>query len=106
MYLNELEAWAMQQKPSETTNQTPYCLGSFFDYNNKRFCIFMTSKVLLNALNHAEICQADGTYKLNWLGYPVIVLGATDCARVIFCFISKLLGFSSFRNCCCLIRRN
>lgn len=52
----------------------------------------MSSKHLLQiAAQHCKLLQADATYKLNWLGYPVSVVGITDDENV---FHSVGLAFS------------
>jgi len=46
-----------------------------------KFRFFMSSKKLLRlAIGSTHIC-ADGTYKLNWHGFPLIVVGTTDLDR-------------------------
>lgn len=50
-----------------------------------------SKRLLANALK-TDIIQADGTYKLNWRGYPVTVFGTTD-KRKKFHLIA--MGFSS-----------
>jgi hypothetical protein len=42
---------------------------------------FVTIKRLLQITSNAEVLCADGTYKLNWHGYPLIVVGTADRAR-------------------------
>lgn len=52
-------------------------------YNDDKLvftAVFSTKRLLQNALN-AEILQADGTYKLNWQNYPLLVFGTSDKQR-------------------------
>lgn len=52
-------------------------------YNETRAiftAIFSTKRLLRNACN-SNILQADGTYKLMWQGYPLLVFGTNDKAK-------------------------
>ena len=42
---------------------------------------FVTTKRLLKLTGNAEVVCADGTYKLNWNSYPLIVVGTADKER-------------------------
>ena len=45
--------------------------------------IFITTKHLMKlASQHCSLLQADATYKLTWLGYPVLIIGFSDMDRV------------------------
>jgi hypothetical protein len=45
--------------------------------------LFLTSKSLLRlASEHCKVLQADATYKLLWLGYPVLIIGISDSCNV------------------------
>ena len=47
----------------------------------------MSSKHLLHlASKHCKLLQADATYKLVWLGYPVLILGVSDKHNVFHPF--------------------
>lgn len=49
--------------------------------NEKWFRYFVSTKRLLKNAINADILHADGTYKLNVQGYPVLVIGSTDAMR-------------------------
>ena len=45
--------------------------------------LFLTTKHLLRlACEHLEVLQADATYKLLWLNYPVLIIGMSDREKV------------------------
>ena len=48
------------------------------DINNAKFCIFITTKRLLNLVSRATKIHADATHKLLWQGLPVHIVGTTD----------------------------
>ena len=43
-----------------------------------KFGFFITTKKLSGILDQATILHADGTYNLNWNGFPVLVTGTSD----------------------------
>ncbi len=45
--------------------------------------LFISSKHLLSiASQHLKVLHADATYKLTWLGYPVLIIGTSDMDKV------------------------
>ena len=46
-----------------------------------RFTIIMTSKKNLKKMKDSRLLQTDATYRLNWFGFPVFVVG-------MFCFLN------------------
>lgn len=42
------------------------------------FRCFLTAKRLIKNSLNKDILHADGTYKLNWNGFPLTVFGSTD----------------------------
>ena len=83
-----------------------------YDYLKESFRLFVTSKFLLTlASKHLKVLQADATYKLLWLGFPVLIIGMSDREKVFhpigislckgegeadfeFIFKSLVIGFS------------
>ncbi len=70
-----------------------------------KFRFFISSKKLLRlAIGSTHIC-ADGTYKLNWHGFPLIVVGTTDLDRhfhsfgVALCTNEKKLDYKFVFDC-------
>lgn len=48
---------------------------------------FLSTKHLLHlASQHCSLLQADATYKLVWLGFPVLIIGASDMNKVFHPF--------------------
>ena len=45
------------------------------DNNEPRFCIIFAIKKSQATLSSIEFLQTDATYRLNWMGFPVFVLG-------------------------------
>ena len=46
------------------------------------FRIFITTRRLIELSTKFSILQTDGTYKLLWQGFPVLLLGSSDANRV------------------------
>ena len=46
--------------------------------NDPRFTIIFTSKKNLGKLKSDRVLQTDATYRLNWMGFPVFVVGKDD----------------------------
>lgn len=81
-YMNQLEIWASEHQVAENQH-TPFVIASDFSYEEKNFCIFISTPILLTNCSKAKIVQADSTFKLNWCGFPVILVGTSDQSRVI-----------------------
>ena len=54
-----------------------------FETEVPEFTIVMGTKRLVENGNKAEFIQADATYKLTFMGYPLLVAGFSDKAKVI-----------------------
>ena len=50
--------------------------------DEENFRIVVTTKRLLRLATEARVLQADTTYKLNWHGFPVLIVGFSDANRV------------------------
>ena len=49
----------------------------------KSMRLFITTKHLMKlASQHCSLIQADATYKLVWIGYPVLIIGFSDMDKV------------------------
>ena len=56
-----------------------------FEYDigdDGNFKIFFSTRRLLQLSTISQSCHLDGTYKLNYQGFPLIVIGGSDDARV------------------------
>jgi hypothetical protein len=97
--IGDLKEWAEQKKySSDIRDHQPFVMDSeFYIKDGQRgFRISVSSVTLLsNAAKSRNIC-ADGTYKLNWNGFPVIVTGSTDHAKA---FHPSSIGFASNETC-------
>jgi len=95
--VGQLEKWCIDNSSVPFGDCEPFIVAHEFIYNDEissdneeeeededqeyKFRFFISSKCLLRlASNSTHIC-ADGTYKLNWHGFPLIVLGTTDLDR-------------------------
>ncbi|OXA39961.1 Glycerol-3-phosphate dehydrogenase [NAD(P)+] [Folsomia candida] len=55
-----------------------FVAGYSIEFEIKRFSLFMSTKRLLSMTSQCKLLQADATYKLNWEGFPVLVVGTSD----------------------------
>ena len=72
---------------SEVKGYIPY--WEIIDENEKeepRFCVVFSTVKNQRKLNSSRILQSDATYRINWMGFPMIVIGnyILDC----ICFLS------------------
>lgn len=58
-----------------------YEVGFDDEEGDNYFRFFISSKKLLETASQSKILHADGTYKLVWQGFPVLVVGTTDLNR-------------------------
>lgn len=49
------------------------------------FRFFLSSRKLLKTAGQSKKLHADGTYKLIWQGFPVLIVGTTDMNRKFHC---------------------
>uniref|UniRef100_A0A915DJL1 RBR-type E3 ubiquitin transferase n=1 Tax=Ditylenchus dipsaci TaxID=166011 RepID=A0A915DJL1_9BILA len=69
----------------------PYCIGfgkrevpkkhGEPNYSEWQFFLIFTTRRLMNKQHRSNIVQTDATYKLNLLGYPVLVAGFSDANK-------------------------
>lgn len=79
--LGEMEAWMKLKNVVPEDEDESFIVEYFIDYETGHFKFLLSTKrLLLGALNTQFIC-ADATYKLNWQGYPLLVVGNTDQDR-------------------------
>ena len=52
---------------------------------NSKFKFFISTKRLLSQMNLSNKLHVDATYKLNWNGFPLFVIGTTDLAKSFHC---------------------
>ena len=53
---------------------------------NLRFTILFTTKKNISKLKEATLFQADATYRLNWMNYPVYVIGKYTSSLILLHF--------------------
>ena len=88
--LGELEQWCLDHSCVPNEDEEPFIVDYKFIYENgdgeeafhsRQFRFLVSSKTLLKNASHSRIACADGTYKLVWQGYPVLMIGTTDRDR-------------------------
>ena len=82
--LNQLESWCIDFSKDPQTASDCYVLDYYTDFQQKKFKIVLTSKILIELCKQSELLQIDSTYKLNWNGFPVMIAGSSDKNRVIY----------------------
>lgn len=85
MEYGQLEAWLLQETIPES-NIEPFIVNHHFELNeadpqSSIFRFIVSSKHLLRAACDCERMHCDATYKLNWQGFPVLLIGMTDSER-------------------------
>lgn len=49
--------------------------------NNPQFRVFLTTRKFLKYVHQTQFLCVDATYKINWEGYPALVIGTTNLDR-------------------------
>lgn len=79
--ISQIESYT-KEKSTKSSNpideDTPFVFNSSFDYERKDFKVFWTTNRLLSFINISNSINIDSTFKLNYNGFPVIVVGTTD----------------------------
>ena len=55
-----------------------------------RFCVIFSTKRLISLLSKSEVLHIDATYRLNWQGYPVMIVGVSSATGKFFGSMSVL----------------
>lgn len=81
IHLGDLMQWCRDNEALPTDEDEPFVLSHAISTNEKRengfhFCI--TTLRLLVLLSQAKKVCIDATYKINWMGFPLIVMGTVD----------------------------
>lgn len=79
----ELYEWcvAMSKVPSPTEIDQAFMIGHTQSEQEKSFVFVMSTLRMLKHAHDRSIIVADGTYKLVWEDYPIMVLGTVDHAN-------------------------
>lgn len=92
--MGDLMKWCQERAAFPSNSDDAFVIGhecSTHEGNQSfRFC--MSTPTLLEKLSNALIIATDATYKLNWLGYPLIIVGTVDNAKK---FHPMIYAFSS-----------
>ena len=65
---------------SEVEGYVPYWkIDDENDEKEPRFCVIFTSKKNQEKLSSIDLLQTDATFRLNWMGFPVFVIGEFVC---------------------------
>lgn len=85
--LNSVLCWCQERNEIPTEEDKPFVLGvpTSFDDNPELRIVFSTKRLLGNVQKSKGV-QADATYKLNWHGYPVLIVGSSDFRQVFHPF--------------------
>jgi hypothetical protein len=79
--LGELQAYCINKMDVPQNEDEAFVVHSQFNYDSKTFGIFVSTKRLIAIAQNSRLIQADATYKLNWQGFPVIIIGSSDMDR-------------------------
>lgn len=92
--LGQLESFVTQSStvPPIDDLDKPFVVNYNFDYDQKNFGVFWSSHRLLSLMDKTSSINIDATYKLTFLGFPVIITGTTDKARHFHPFGIALLS--------------
>lgn len=96
-YLGQLAEWCDKKSGVPENDDVPFVLGSeISEFNSKMDfkCVLSTKRLLLNAKD-INILWVDATYKLNYQGFPLLVVGTID----------KNKSFHLIAICCCVHER-
>lgn len=83
VFLGQLIDWCEKNEAVPDDEDTPFVIG--FEHSSEEakldFKIVVSTKRLLNhCVNEKQLC-VDATYKLNWNGFPFMVIGTVDRHR-------------------------
>lgn len=81
--LGHMIEWCNKHVEFPSDTDEAFVIGSQFSNFDEdlRFCVAFSTPLLLDLLSNRKTICIDATYKLNWLGYPLMVLGTVDRAK-------------------------
>ncbi|OXA40382.1 hypothetical protein Fcan01_24848 [Folsomia candida] len=79
--LGALQALAENHSQIPSTLDQPFVVHSMFNYEDKSFGILVSTLRLLTITQMTRLIHTDATYKLNWEGFPVLVVRVSDKNR-------------------------
>ena len=88
--LGELEKQA-QSLEFAVDDDTAFVVGMKIEYQPINFIIALTTKRLLENGKKGDLIAIDSTYKLNWQGYPIVLLGTIDADKHFHPIIATLV---------------
>ena len=90
MSLSELLAWCQTCDTVPEDSDSPFVVHKMCfneESSNSYFKLFFTTKRLLDLTALPRLAlHADATYKLIWNGFPVLLVGSTDCWHTFYSF--------------------
>lgn len=86
LHYGTLEQWLKDSSNEPEDENEPFILAYGIDLNEEKvvdskFRFFVSTKTLIRNAIDVERLHTDATYKLNWQGYPVLLIGMTDSNR-------------------------
>lgn len=79
--VDELQNWCSAHGKIPKDENELFVLDTHIEEDGSTVRVLVSTKKLLEMSTQSEIVHADGTYKLMWQGFPVIVVGTTDARR-------------------------
>ncbi|CAF1356324.1 unnamed protein product [Didymodactylos carnosus] len=76
--LQDLRGWCMLHSALPLPTDLDSLFVPYFKLNIDELFIFMTTRRLLSASSKSTYLQVDGTYKLNWNDFPLLICGTSD----------------------------
>lgn len=93
---SEIRTWCNERIQIPQDEDEPYVIGfvvfaeSYNSEDQDLKIVMSTPRLLKLAKNHPKLAQTDATYKLNWHGYPFLLVGTSDANRVFHPFAVAL----------------
>ncbi|XP_035712736.1 uncharacterized protein LOC118437652 isoform X1 [Folsomia candida] len=79
--LGDLEKQLSALLTEPTSQDQTILVGKIIDFEKKTFHFMLSTPRLMQVLTFGDCLHADGTYKLVWENFPVLVLGTSDKNR-------------------------
>lgn len=79
--VEDLRSWCEAHGRIPANENDLFVLDTDIDDDARTVRVLLSTKKLLGLAGQSRIVHADGTYKLMWQGFPLIVVGTTDANR-------------------------
>lgn len=79
--IDDLHEWCLRNEGEPEEKHMPFVVQKQLNCDSRLVRVFISTPHLMKEVAKSGHLHADGTYKLMWEGFPLLVVGTSDAAR-------------------------